>query len=227
MGRKLIDIMGQKFGDWTVLTFIGKLPNKHGNYWKCVCKCGAIRIVNGSELKRKKSTGCGCSQKEKLLKIRTTHNHSYSKTYTSWHSMIQRCTNSNMPNYYLYGGRDIIICNRWLESFENFLEDMGERPVGKTLDRYPDKNGNYEPNNCRWATYKEQSRNTKTNRFITYNGKTQCIMDWALELNIGYQTLLKRFQSGGWSIEEALTTPPLNCGPKTSHKLLFRNLEIL
>lgn len=133
------------------------------------------------------------------------HGFGNTPTYRSWAGMIQRCTNFSDPRYKDYGGRGILVCNRW-RSFQNFFKDMGNRPEGTTLDRI-DNNGNYEPENCRWATPKEQSRNTSFNHLITHNGKTQSLVSWADETGINQRTLYARISRLGWSIEKALTVP--------------------
>ncbi len=110
--------------------------------------------------------------------------------------MIQRCTNPNSPDYPRWGGKGIKVCERWLK-FENFLADMGEKPYPDfSIDRYPDKQGNYEPSNCRWATRSEQQRNLEGNRYLTYKGVTKLLIDWATEMNIPYDLLLKRVNAG-------------------------------
>jgi hypothetical protein len=120
--------------------------------------------------------------------------------------MIQRCTNSNYTYYKDYGGRGIKVCDRWLNSFEDFLADMREAPKGLSLDRI-DNNGDYTPENCRWATIKEQCNNTRCNHLLTYNGKTQSISQWANELGTKWITLYKRINTYGWSVDRALSTP--------------------
>jgi len=121
--------------------------------------------------------------------------------------MKNRTTNSNNKSFHRYGGRGIKVCNRWSKSFENFIKDMGQRPTkNHSIDRI-DNDGNYTPVNCRWATKKEQSNNTKTNRFITFNHETKTIAEWARKLNINYVTLLRRLSNLNWSIEKSLTTP--------------------
>ena len=107
----------------------------------------------------------------------------------------------------MYGGQGITVCDRWLNSFEAFLEDMGERPEGMTLDRYLDKDGNYCKSNCRWATNHEQANNRENNNMITYQGKTQSISQWAKELRIKRATLVSRLRSG-WTVNEAFTIAP-------------------
>jgi hypothetical protein len=118
--------------------------------------------------------------------------------------MVQRCTDKNCWAYKYYGERGIKVYPRWLE-FKNFLEDIGEIPKGLTLDRI-DNNKGYYPNNWRFATRKQQNRNTRTNLMITFNNKTQCLKDWAKELDIKYTTLWNRIYKYNWSIEKSFTT---------------------
>lgn len=121
--------------------------------------------------------------------------------------MKQRCLNPNNAGYYKYGGRGVTVCQRWLESFGNFLADMGEHPTGLSLER-KDNNGNYEPSNCKWATPLEQSLNTRRNRNIEFQGRVQARKQWAREYGINHETLRHRLNRG-WAIEKALLTPPL------------------
>ena len=120
--------------------------------------------------------------------------------------MKQRCFNPNNTYYLNYGGRGIIVCDHWKNSFENFYADMGVCPSGHTLDRI-DVNGNYEPGNCKWATQTEQARNRTNNHLITFNEKTQTISAWAKELGFADETLRSRITKYNWPIEKALTTP--------------------
>jgi len=123
----------------------------------------------------------------------------------SWRSMVNRCYNSHTEEYKNYGGRGITVCSRWRESFENFLADMGERPEGMTLDR-ADNNGNYEPGNCRWATVTEQAHNRRNNRFLTANGETMTMAEWARRLGCNPAAILARL-STGMDEAEAVTKP--------------------
>jgi len=127
------------------------------------------------------------------------------KTYHSWAGMCARCRNKNNIMYQRYGARGITVCSRWL-SFENFLADMGEKPAGTSLDR-KDNDGNYCPENCRWATRNQQNRNRRSNRLLTYDGVTKCLVEWAETIGISKRTLANRVNRGGWSVEKALTTP--------------------
>jgi hypothetical protein len=115
--------------------------------------------VYSHHLKRGLIKSCGCLQRETVGEIARTHGQSLTATYISWTGMKSRCFNKRQPNFQHYGAKGVTVCNRWLQ-YENFLADMGERPVGKTLDRI-DPVGNYEPNNCRWATPMEQTHNRR------------------------------------------------------------------
>ena len=146
---------------------------------------------------------CGCLGAELKLK----HGHApgdgrtSTPTFRAWSGMRDRCNNPNASSWKRYGGRGIRACERWNE-FANFLSDMGEKPIGSSLDRI-DNDGNYEPGNCRWASVAEQNRNTSRNRRLTWNGKTLCVADWEKKLGAP----IRRRLCLGWSIERALTTP--------------------
>lgn len=134
--------------------------------------------------------------------------------YRNWSAMLTRCRNKNTPKFHRWGGRGIKVCKRWekgengLSGFECFLNDMGRRP-GRlySLDRWPNRNGNYEPGNVRWATNTQQCNNRSTVRFITYEGETLSMMETALKYGIKYYALRNRI-SRGWSVREAITAPP-------------------
>ena len=133
------------------------------------------------------------------------HGHSESPTYQVWCRMRGRCLSPTNPDYRYYGARGISICQRW-ESFALFLEDMGERPsLNHSIERI-DNNGNYEPGNCRWATRAEQSRNTRRTVYLTHDGRTMCLEDWARETGLNRGTINSRLKLG-FSVAEALTLP--------------------
>lgn len=138
-----------------------------------------------------------------------THGMTDSPEYRSWCSMKARCCNSQNPSYPRYGGRGIKVCQRWLDSFSDFLADMGKKPTPKhTIDRFPDNNGNYEPGNCRWATAQEQSRNRRSNRVIEFGGVSRTVAEWADVLGVGYFTLARRIERKGYEVALSLPKPP-------------------
>jgi len=201
--------IGQKFGR---LTVIQQIDNKWGHLrWLCRCDCGKEKIIYGHNLNNNRTKSCGCLQKEIASTINQNNQynfkHGYSqnnRTYQVWHHIKQRCTNPNDKGYKNYGGRGITICKRWFK-FENFFKDMEEQPNGYSIDRI-DNNQGYYKENCRWVTPKQNNRNKRTNHLETYNGKTQCLTEWAEETGISKQRIEWRLKHG-WSIEKTLTTP--------------------
>jgi len=135
-----------------------------------------------------------------------THGMTGTPTYTSWAEMKQRCYNPNDPFFGRYGGRGIAVCDRWRNSFEAFLEDMGVRPCGTTIDRV-NNDEHYSPGNCRWATHKEQARHRRNSVMLTFQGETMCIAAWAEHVGLNRKTLEKRLNHHGFTVEEALTLP--------------------
>ena len=129
-----------------------------------------------------------------------THGQTHSRTYKSWDAMLQRCTNENSPDYPKYGGAGISIFPAWLK-FENFYADMGDRPEGTSLDRFPNNKGNYEPTNCRWATPPQQQRNIGVNQYLTVQGETKLLVNWARETKIPADLLRKRHLAGVTGLE--------------------------
>lgn len=164
------ELSGQRFGRLVVL---GRTEErKYGNViWLCECDCGAIKKINGASLRSGRTYSCGCIRKELAAKrcmMFKTHGHCIgkpSRTYRSWQAMIQRCINKKLKNYIRYGGRGIKVCERWLK-FAGFLEDMGERPEATSIER-KDNNGNYEPENCEWASAIVQTHNSCHTKLTT------------------------------------------------------------
>lgn len=181
-----------------------------GGRWHCCCDCGRMVTVRGTDLLSGHNASCGCLARDTTIARSKTHGHALrgmmSPTYVTWCLMRQRCANLKSPQYKWYGKRGIKVCDRWLDAFENFLADMGERPTGMSLDRV-DPNGNYEPANCRWATPREQSNNTRRSRWITHNGETLTVAQFARKFNLPHHTLYKRLFYRKWDVERALTTP--------------------
>ena len=157
MGRRRLDLTGQRFGRLVVEAFDS--IRKRTSAWRCRCDCGAETVAMAYHLKRGTTTSCGCFRVEAAADRVRSHGMTRSPTYLTWVAMLQRCENPEATGYEYYGGRGVTVCPEWHE-FEAFLADMGERPKGRTLDRR-DPNGNYERDNCRWATPVEQANNKR------------------------------------------------------------------
>jgi hypothetical protein len=176
MGKPLIDLTGMRF---VRLLVKEKCGYDGKSLWRCVCDCGNECVVRSPHLRSGKQVSCGCLRTEKAVARLTKHGQSrankITRQYQCWSNMRERCNNPNNVRYERYGGRGISVCERWQNSFENFVADMGEMPAKLTLDRI-DPNGNYEPANCRWASYKEQSRN-KTNNVVVHLDGAQMLRE--------------------------------------------------
>lgn len=202
-------MLGQVYGRWTVIRVYRK---GRYNVADCTCSCGnskqGIRI---STIENGESRSCGCYAKECTSKLNTTHGNSKHPMFQAYYDMVRRCTNPSRKDYNHYGGRGIKVCERWLEpngeGFRNFLADSEKfEGEGSEIDR-KDVNGDYCPENCKWATRKEQTRNTRFNHVIEYNGESKCMAEWAEDLGIPYRILQDRLGKLGWSVEKAFNTP--------------------
>ena len=183
---KIEDLSGRRYGRWLVVSFAGHV----GDFiaWNCLCDCGEKRIVPGYVMKRGSSSSCGCLRSELGHTKNLRHGMKRSPEWAAWAAMKNRCINPSNQAFSNYGGRGIKVCDRWLNSFENFLADMGRRPDGLTLERN-DNNGDYEPGNCRWATYEQQANNRRSNRLLTARGETKTLAQWSKHLNIPKSSL--------------------------------------
>lgn len=194
---KLVDMIGKRFGRWTVLERSTKTDKAKNVYYRCRCDCGKEKDVLGTTLRNGKSVSCGCYQKQ-VAHENTKHGLTNTRLYKIWENMVQRCTNPKSDSYYKYGARGIKLCDKWRKDFLNFYQwaiNNGYQD-DLTIDRI-DNNGNYEPSNCRWATPKEQAQNTRVVRLITINGETHCFRDWSKILKIPYSTLHYRWKKQG------------------------------
>ncbi len=195
---RIIDLTGQRFGRLTVIRRGPSGTQRHARWW-CECDCGkACSLAFSTNLLKGHTKSCGCLAKP--------HGGWRTPEYKAWGSLRHRCSNPNARNYYLYGGRGIRVCDRWA-SFENFLADMGPRPSsGHSIDRL-DVNGNYEPGNCAWRTCSQQQRNKRNSLFITHNGETLHVREWAERTGIHTDTLRCRILKLKWSTDRAFSMP--------------------
>ena len=199
-----LELTGRRFARWFV---IGK-SNERGKfgqvYWDCRCDCGVERRVLGANLANGVSESCGCLALERA----TIHGMDRTPTHWAWAGMIQRCENPKYKFYHRYGGRGIKVCDRWRGSFAAFLEDMGPKPDGMSLDRI-DNDGDYEPGNCRWASITRQLRNREVTVYLEFRGERKPLGDWADQFGIPVRRVRQRLGKG-WTVEQALTTPILS-----------------
>ncbi len=203
------NLMGRSFGSLLVIRHI---RGKRTLGWLCQCKCGKFTFADSNALITGHKKSCGCERIALRIAHIITHGHTRGKmtrTYRAWVGMLQRCSIKNKKDFSNYAGRGINVCRRW-HKFNNFLSDMGIVPEKMTLDRINNNKG-YQPNNCRWATRKEQSNNMRTNRKIKWNNETLTISQWAKKMNIERYIINGRIYSG-WSEVEAISTPKLPAG---------------
>lgn len=209
MGKKALNLIGQKYGRLLVLerTESKREGNKVLSMWICQCDCGNKAVVAGYRLKGGQTHSCGCLQRERASETSRKHGQWNSSLYKVWNAMIQRCENQNDQHFEDYGARGITVFSEW-KNFELFYEWAVSNGYekGLSLDRKDNDKG-YSPDNCHWTTRKVQMNNTRKNHYITYNGKKQTMAQWADELGIKYNTLNSRINTLGWDIERAFNTP--------------------
>lgn len=198
------DLTGCKFGRWTVLEFShfyesvnsGKKP-----MWKCRCDCGNEKIIRESSLKNGDSKSCGCLLKEISSNLHSTHHGTNTRLFAVWDSMKRRCENPNDKAYHNYGGRGIKVCDEWKDFavFRDWAMSTGYNEDAKrgecTLERI-DSNGMYSPDNCKWCSMKEQSRNKRNTIYVEYNGTTKSLVEWAEITGVKYQAIWRRYNRG-------------------------------
>lgn len=194
---KLIDLSGVRFSRLVVIER-GETTRGGQTTWRCKCDCGKEIVAQASNIKNKKTRSCGCIRKEQISEFntttKTTHRLCKTSEYRIWSGMMTRCFNKNDHGYLHYGNRGITVCEQW-SSFENFINDMGKRPSkNHSIDRI-DVNGNYSPENCRWATQKEQSLNKRDTIFISHDGETKTIDKWADQYGLTYLVIWNRLRN--------------------------------
>jgi len=205
-----LELVGSKFGRLLVLSEEPKRNQK--TYWLCLCDCGNKKIVQGGHLVAGHTSSCGCYHKERTsecspggtVKHGQARRSGHSIEYQTWSGMWSRCTDEKQKAFGRYGGRGITVCARW-KSFAKFLADMGPRPADRSLDRI-DNNKGYSPGNCRWATKTEQSRNTRTARYVIFNNQKFYMAELATLLNVPRTTVTTWHRKNNGKIQELLTT---------------------
>lgn len=203
---KAKDLTGCRYGMLTVIGFAGRSSSGNAR-WFCLCDCGKETVVQASALRSGLTNSCGCLRRKVASELHKTHEQRFTRLYAIWSNMKRRCQNRNNPSYKWYGAIGTTVCEEWrdFEPFYKWAMANGYRD-DFTIDRIDNSKG-YSPDNCRWATAKEQSNNKRNNCLIEYNGKTQTISQWAEEYGLMYATLRDRLNRYHWDIEKALTTP--------------------
>lgn len=200
---KYTDITNQKFNRLTAIERIYCSRQKK-MAWNCLCECGGSIVATYTQLKSGNTKSCGCLNHEKILERNTSHSESKTRLYKIWVGIRQRCNNPNKKSYVNYGGRGVKVCDDW-DNYLNFKEWAISNGYEDdlTIERI-DPNGNYEPSNCTWIPKGDQSKNRRSCNFLTFNGKTQTVSDWARELNINRTTINTRLRKG-WAIDKVLS----------------------
>lgn len=199
------NIIGKRFGRLIVVKRTSK-PGAGAVRWQCRCDCGGETNCSTPVLEKGKSRSCGCLANELTAARSRTHGGSKTAEYRTWCSIISRCENPRQPSFERYGARGIKICKRWRNSFSAFISDMGNKPFPRaTIDRMDNLKG-YSPDNCRWADYKTQAANMRSNHLISFAGETKILTAWAIQYGIKQPTLRRRLKKG-WPTEKALMAP--------------------
>ena len=206
MGPWTKDLTGKRFSRLLVVRYRGVTPRSH-SLWECLCDCGKTKLIQGSNMIRGHVMSCGCLLAETHASRKgTTNGMRHNDVWRIWRGMIKRCTNPKAKNYPSYGGRGIKVCDSWLNSFDHFISDIGPRPSpSHSIDR-KEVNGDYEPNNCRWATATEQANNRRCTHWIEFRGQKRTITEWSRDLGLTPTALRLRIEYG-WDFERAMTQP--------------------
>lgn len=198
-----LDLIGKDIGAFTILEKVSRGRGKNV-LWKVRCNCGREKYLEYGHIKSGSTKSCGCQQRTLQSQAKIKHGKTFSREYRIWLGMKNRCKDHDNPDWGRYGARGIRVCEQWMD-FRNFYEDMGDCPPEMTLDR-KDNDLGYFKENCRWATGSEQSRNRRSNRLLTYSGKTMPMVAWAEARNMPPERLQQRL-ARGWDMEEALILP--------------------
>jgi hypothetical protein len=217
------DIAGTRFGRLVAERWLGRKVRGASKYhvWEFKCDCGAKFHAVASKVKNGHTSSCGCGVNSFSKNTSARKTLSEAVEHRAWNSIKSRCLNPNSRNYHNYGGRGVRVCAGWAQSSTNFVRDVGARPTtDHSIDRI-DNDGHYSCGRCaecnengwsmnvRWSTTAEQARNRRQNVFLEFDGRRQCLADWANEVGMKFTTLEERLRAYGWSVEKALTTPVL------------------
>lgn len=191
---RFINLAGQRFGRLTVLNDF-KREGSH-TYWECRCDCGVVKSFTANNMRQGNSRSCGCHKSRLITEAKTRHGLSHAKEHNAWLAMKARCYQDAAPGYENYGGRGIMVCERWLSSFDAFYEDIGKAPSPQhSIDRI-NNDGNYEPGNCRWATRTEQSRNRRSNILVDTPWGKITLIEASEKSGVNYSKLRGRWKRG-------------------------------
>ena len=208
------DLTGRVFTRLKVQKHHGCITLKNGKHiqlWECECLCGNTVIVRAPSLKSGNTKSCGCLRADlgrtSEVMLKSKHNSTHTRLFRIWRGVKSRCYNPNVSEFKNYGGRGIKMYDEWIDDFESFQKWALQNGYAEdlTIDRV-NNDGDYTPDNCRWTTAKVQQNNTRHNRLITFDNRTQTLKQWSEEINVPYDTLWRRLDNG-WSIGRALTTP--------------------
>ena len=210
-----VEMLGKRFGRWTVIAPTEKTDKNGSLKWLCECKCGTCREVSGSSLRRGKSLSCGCYHSERVIETHTTHGAASSKNrerlYAVWNDIMYRCYNPKADSYPHYGGRGITVCDEWKDYsvFREWAVKAGYDPNAPKyecmIDRI-DGNAGYTPGNCRWANIRTQNNNRRTCHYILWTGETHTVTEWNRILGFPPGLLIQRIRCG-WDMDRAATEP--------------------
>lgn len=204
-GNRFKDLTNLRFGKLIAVKCVKK-PNQAKYYWECICDCGNTKIISSSNLIKGNSSTCGCG-KVKIGDATRKHGMTNTRMFKIWTGIRKRCTNPKCKSYPIYGGRGISISYKW-DKFIDFYNDMKHGYADNlSLDRI-NPNGNYEPENCRWATPKIQNRNRRNNHLISLNNQNKTLAEWSEVSGIHYSLISYRIKNG-WDAEKAIFTPSL------------------
>lgn len=203
---RVLDLVGQKMNRLTVIRRVEN-SNAGKTRFECLCDCGNTVVVVGSALLNGNTKSCGCLKLERIANLKYRHGERYTRLYRIWSIMHSRCKEGSSSIHKNHGNRGITVCEDWKDFavFREWATANGYRD-DLTIDRI-DNDGNYCPENCRWANRFVQANNTRKNHFLTYNGETHTVSEWARIVGLQYHTLLGRINNYHWSVEKALTTP--------------------